>query len=118
MEDIDLSYLRAIASDSNEFMIEMIDLFLEQTPDYFNQLQQAVGEKNWKDVAALAHKIKPTLAFMGFNAAKEDIEVIEKKARALDNVEAIPELLDQLRADCFSLFAKLKDVRAQLAADV
>jgi HPt (histidine-containing phosphotransfer) domain-containing protein len=116
--EIDLSYLRAIASDSNEFMIEMIDLFLDQTPEYFNQLQDAVNEKNWKEVAGLAHKIKPTLAFMGIDAARADIEEIEKKARSLDRVEEIEPQLVKLRAACTTLFAKLREVRTQLAAGV
>ncbi len=117
-KEIDLSYLRAIASDSNEFMIEMIDLFLGQTPEYLHQLQEATDRKDWKEVAGLAHKIKPTLAFMGLNAARADIEEIEKKARSQEKLEEIAPQLDQMRSACVVLFGKLKDVRTQLAAGI
>jgi HPt (histidine-containing phosphotransfer) domain-containing protein len=116
--EIDLSYLRAIASDSNEFMIEMIDLFLGQTPEYFNQLQAATEKEDWMEVANLAHKIKPTLAFMGLTVAREDIEEIEKKARSQENVEEIPFQFERMRAACETLFVKLKAVRTQLAAEI
>ena len=36
--NLDLSYLQDVANGSNEFMIQMIDLFLNQTPGYFEQL--------------------------------------------------------------------------------
>ncbi|HEY0895222.1 MAG TPA: Hpt domain-containing protein [Sphingobacteriaceae bacterium] len=117
-KEIDLSYLRAIASDSNEFMIEMIDLFLGQTPEYFSQLQEAADNQNWKEVASLAHKIKPTLAFMGLNAARADIEDIEKKARLQEKPEEIAPRLDKMRSACEILFRKLKDVRTELAAGI
>ena len=38
--NLDLSYLQDVANGSNEFMIEMIQLFLDQTPGYFEQLDQ------------------------------------------------------------------------------
>ena len=116
--DIDLSYLRTIAGDSAEFMIEMIDLFLDQTPGYFDQLQLAVDEGNWKAVADTAHKIKPTLAFVGVNTAKQEIESIEKKARSLENVDEIPSQLRTLRAACSNLYENLRKVRAELESEL
>lgn len=116
--ELDLSYLRDIASGSAEFMIEMIDIFLDQTPEYFTQLEAAVAEKNWKGVADVAHKIKPTLAFMGVNSAKQDIEDIEHKARAVNNVDDIEPQFNLLKERCSNLFLKLKQVRTELEAEL
>ena len=54
---VDLSYLQDVVNCSDEFMIEMIDLFIAQTPVYFEELDQFINESNWSRVAEIAHKI-------------------------------------------------------------
>ena len=52
--NLDLSYLNDISGGSAEFMIEMIDIFLEQTPLYFNDMAAAIQRKDWATVANVA----------------------------------------------------------------
>ena len=111
---IDLSYLRDVSSGSNEFMIEMIELFLEQTPAYFEQLRQFINEENWPRVAEIAHKIKPTLAFMGADGAKDNMAEIEINARNLTNVESISPAFKSLNEFSEELFIKLTEVKKEL----
>jgi HPt (histidine-containing phosphotransfer) domain-containing protein len=111
---IDLSYLRDVSSGSNEFMVEMIDLFLEQTPGYFEQLSQFIAEENWVRVAEIAHKIKPTLAFMGANAAKEKMAEIETNARSLTNTTSIAPVFKSLHQFSGNLFIKLIEAKKEL----
>lgn len=112
--NIDLTYLRDVSSGSNEFMIEMIDLFLDQTPDYFNQLDKYIKEENWAKVAEISHKIKPTLAFMGADAAKDSMADIETNARNLTDTEKIGPAFSALYVFSEDLFLKLKEVRKEL----
>jgi HPt (histidine-containing phosphotransfer) domain-containing protein len=112
--NIDLSYLRDVSSGSNEFMIEMIDLFLEQTPGYFEQLNQFIEEENWPKVAEIAHKIKPTLAFMGADAAKEHMAEIETKARNVSDTREISPVFKNLHEFSKVLFVKLAEVKTEL----
>ena len=111
---VDLSYLEDIAGGSNEFIIEMIDMFLEQTPGYCLQIKQAIIDKDWKKVSDLAHKVKPTLAFMGSNAAKETMAGIEMDSRNLVNLDTIGATFDMLYTDCQQLFVDLKIAREAL----
>ncbi|MES2873692.1 MAG: Hpt domain-containing protein [Bacteroidota bacterium] len=111
---IDLSYLRDVSSGSNEFMIEMIELFLEQTPAYFEQLDQFISEENWTRVAEIAHKIKPTLAFMGADAAKESMAEIESNARSLKNTDSIAPAFKSLYVFSEDLYNKLSEVKKEL----
>ena len=108
---IDLSYLEDIAGGSNEFIIEMIDMFLEQTPAYCIEIKQGIQDKDWKKVSDLAHKIKPTLAFMGSHAAKETMATIEMDARNLVNLDSIGDTFDRLHVVCLQLFIDLKIAR-------
>ena len=112
--NIDLSYLRDVSSGSNEFMIEMIDLFLDQTPGYFDNLDQFINEENWAKVAEIAHKIKPTLAFMGADAAKDSMANIETSARNLTDLETVSPAFSVLKGFSKDLFIKLKEVKEEL----
>ncbi|HEY1009217.1 MAG: Hpt domain-containing protein [Daejeonella sp.] len=111
---IDLSYLRDVSSGSNEFMVEMIELFLDQTPGYFEQLKQFISEENWAKVAEIAHKIKPTLAFMGADAAREGMAEIEANARSLVNTEKIAPAFKSLYDFSGDFFTKLAEVKKDL----
>lgn len=112
--NVDLSYLRDVASGSNEFMVEMIELFLIQTPDYFEQLDQLIIQGDWIRVADIAHKIKPTLSFMGVDSARESMSVIEENARSGKNLESIPPAFKLLKDMSKDLFLKLSDIKSEL----
>ncbi|WP_207427277.1 Hpt domain-containing protein [Pedobacter sp. SYSU D00535] len=115
---IDLSYLSEIAGGSAEFMIEMIDIFIEQTPLYMEQMEEAVKASDWKGVGDVAHKIKPTLAFMGLESAKEQMAEIERKARTQDGVEAIEGQFYDIKQKCNNLYQDLDKAREELKAQL
>lgn len=115
---VDLAYLSEIAGGSAEFMIEMIDIFIEQTPIYMEELESALAASNWKTVGDVAHKIKPTLAFMGFEEARDQMASIEKKARTLDAVEEIPGMYSALKEQCVGLFSGLEKAKEELKAQL
>jgi HPt (histidine-containing phosphotransfer) domain-containing protein len=114
--DIDLSYLSDVANGSTEFIIDMIDIFIDQTPIYVKQLGLAIQEKDWKSVADISHKIKPTLAFMGVIKARDDMEEIESSARALENLDQIQQKFNDLEIICNRLFARLEELKKELQA--
>lgn len=111
--EIDLSYLNEIACGSVEFMIDMIDIFLEQTPLYMEQLVAAVKEKDWKTTGDIAHKIKPTLAFIGVNSAKDAMAEVERKARTLTSLETMEEEVNEIYEVCTSLYNKLEQAKVE-----
>ncbi|HEX7367803.1 MAG TPA: Hpt domain-containing protein [Pelobium sp.] len=114
---IDLSYLKEVASDNVDFMVEMIDIFLNQTPDYVCVLSDAVAQKDWPKIAEMAHKIKPTLAFMGANEAKEKMASIEARAREKQDYEGISTDFNNLKNDFNLLFSGLEAKKDELLAN-
>ncbi len=112
--NLDLSYLQDVANGSNEFMIQMIDLFLNQTPGYFEQLDQLIKDLNWPLVAEISHKIKPTLTFMGIESARANMAEIEQNARNLENLDTIPPAFKLLKEMSVELFLKLAQIKSDL----
>lgn len=113
--NVDLSYLKEISGGSAEFIVEMIDVFIEQTPQYFENLKTAIDARDWKRTGDAAHKIKPTLAFIGAEDAKSAMAEIERIARsAEEGVEQIDLIFAPMYASLDKLINELKTARAEL----
>ena len=116
--NLDLSYLQDVANGSNEFMIDMMEMFLKQTPGYFEQLDQLIKDENWPVVADISHKIKPSLTFMGIESARVSLDEIEHNARNLKNLETITPAFKILKEMSVQLFIKLAQVKSDLEKTV
>lgn len=112
--EISLAYLHDIADGSNEFMVEMIDIFLQQTPDYIQQIELGIRTKDWSTVAEIAHKIRPTFAFIGVDEAKEVMSLIETKARSGKDLDTIEPEFNQFKGMSTSVLTKLNQIRNDL----
>ena len=112
--DLNMDYLTELTGGSAEFMIEMIDIFLEQTPLYFEQMGEALQAGDWKNVAGIAHKIKPTFAFMGIDSAREDMQNLEHLVRKQESVAGIEPDYIRLKSLADQLYAKLEEVKTNL----
>jgi HPt (histidine-containing phosphotransfer) domain-containing protein len=114
---IDLTYLKEVATGDTEFIIEMIDIFLLQTPGYVEQLTAAVDQKDWIKMADLSHKIKPTLAFMGVESAKNTLQEIETKSRNQEDYDGIVSEYNKMIPVFKVIFLKLEDKKIELLAE-
>jgi len=111
---LDLTYLRDMSGNSIEFMIEMIDMFKQQTPLYINDLEQALFERDWAKVSSFAHKIKPTFSYVGREDAKDHMQMIEHNARDLKDVEGLATAFEELTAFTKVLYTQLDAAKADL----
>lgn len=115
---LDLSYLREMSGDSAEFMMEMIDMFKQQTPVYISDLKQAIVEQNWSKVSSCAHKIKPTFAYVGRVDAKDHMQIMEHDARDLKNLAELPAKFEEINDFIQVLYKQLDEAKADLAKRV
>lgn len=79
--DFDLSFLYEIADGSNEFIVDSIDMFLQQTPELIKILGDTIAAGEWAAAGGAAHKLKPNLGFFGMldcQATLQDIELLCK----------------------------------------
>ncbi|AOM78579.1 Hpt domain-containing protein [Pedobacter steynii] len=113
-EPLDLSYLKDMSGDSAEFIIEMLDLFKAQTPAYVADLGKAIADKDWARASSCAHKIKPTFAYVGRNDAKDHMQMMERNARELNNVEELPQAFSEISAFAEVLYRQLDQAKAEL----
>ncbi|RZJ80132.1 MAG: Hpt domain-containing protein [Flavobacterium sp.] len=115
---LDLSYLREMSGDSAEFMIEMLDAFLTQTPIYISDLEREVIAENWKGASECAHKIKPTFFYIGREDVRDHMQEIERNARELKNIETIPTAFEEVRVFAPILYQQLEEAKIALTKEL
>jgi PAS domain S-box-containing protein len=104
----DLTFLHSIAKGSSEFMNKIINSFIKQTSEEINNLQLYLGRKDYAGIHAAAHKIKPSLHFVGITELKDPIANTEKYAKERVNLDALPALVNQIVDICNKAIAELK----------
>lgn len=110
---LDLSYLVGMVGHHPEFMIEIFDTFIQQTPIYLAEMDDALALKNWDEVSRCAHKLKPTFSYIGRNDIKDFVEEIELKARNHD-VNQIPAAIERLKIIVQIIYSQLDSVKKDI----
>lgn len=106
----DLAYLIGITKNDPQLMMEMIGIYLEQTPMLVEALKQSLQDKDWNAMHAAAHKMIPSFAIMGISP---DFEIIAKKvqtyAGTLSKENGIQGLVQQLEDVCIQACKELQE---------
>src|SRR5699024_2487390 len=61
---INLNYLKQRTKSNPLLMMEMISLYLEQTPSLVNSMKQSMKNENWAGLYASVHKMIPSFSIM------------------------------------------------------
>ncbi len=97
---VDLSYLNRRTKSNPQLMMEMISLYLDQTPALINEMKKNFTEKNWDGLSAAVHKIIPSFSIMGIS---NDYETLARKIyestkaqQAMDDIENMLRTLEDV----------------------
>ena len=97
---VDLSYLNRRTKSNPQLMMEMISLYLDQTPVLINEMKKNFSEKNWDGLSAAVHKIIPSFSIMGISNEYETLarKIYEstKAQQAMDDIENMLRTLEDV----------------------
>jgi len=107
---IDLDYLNHRTKSNPALMMEMISLYLEQTPPLINSMKQSLQNKDWKSLHAAVHKMIPSFSIMGMS---EHFEMMAKKVQEYAStqleMDGMPDLVLQLEKACTQACQELEE---------
>jgi CheY-like chemotaxis protein len=107
---VDLTYLYKRTKDHPDLMLEMIALYLEQTPVLTAQMGRGLLEKDWDLVYSSAHKMIPSFAIMGINKEFETMALkIQEYAASKKHLDEIGELISDIEAISSQACIELKE---------
>ncbi len=106
---IDLNYLNRRTKSNPKLMMEMISLYLEQTPSLIGIMKQSLKDKDWKSLHSAAHKMIPSFSIIGMSVDFEEIaKKVQEFASTQQQTEGIPDLMTQLENACIQACAELE----------
>jgi PAS domain S-box-containing protein len=107
---IDLLYLNQRTKSNPKLMMEMIGLYLTQTPPLLDTIKQSLAAQNWQVLGAAAHKMIPSFSIMGMSPDYENMaKKIQEFATAQEKKEGIQELVLQLEEVCLQACIELEE---------
>ncbi len=110
----DLTYLKNICDGDKDFMKEMITTFLDNTPTALTEMKANSEKNNCLAVSQLAHKIKPSIAFMGIEQGKELIKELENNSEQLLQTNVLKQMVAELDQLCETAYVELKEALTSL----
>lgn len=105
---INLDYLSRTTRGNTALMMEMISLYIEQTPPYIKAIKNGLKIKDWDVVRAVAHKMIPTFSIVGIS---QEYEIMARKIQELAGTnnpgKEIGELVLKLESVCMQACEEL-----------
>ncbi|MGQ0829319.1 MAG: Hpt domain-containing protein [Bacteroidota bacterium] len=108
MKRTDLTYLKELANGSNQFMTEMITLFITQTPEALQNIEKYFQNKDWKSLRTVVHKMKPSVSLFGLKEIEGDVRTIEEAAANETNLDQLPQLISKVTTVCKEAIEELE----------
>ncbi|NPA37238.1 MAG: Hpt domain-containing protein [Chlorobi bacterium] len=87
---INLTYLESISDGDNEIIKELINIFIEQVPEFYEGFDESFENRDWLKIASFAHKAKSSVLSMGMEElGNKDLKNLELvcKQMVLNEIE-------------------------------
>jgi PAS domain S-box-containing protein len=106
----DLDYLTRRTKANPALMMEMISIYLEQTPALISNMKQSWADKNWEALQSAVHKMIPSFSIMGIHNNFEKMAIhVKDYAGSQEQSPEINDLILQLEEVCTQACAELTE---------
>jgi len=106
----DLEYLIKRTKSNPKLIMDMISLYLEQTPPLILAMKQSMHEKDWKLLYSAVHKMIPSFSIMGISIDFENMaRKVQEYANNQQQTDGIPEMVLQLEKVCVQACEELEE---------
>jgi signal transduction histidine kinase/DNA-binding response OmpR family regulator len=113
-----LKELERVTFGEKQFMLDMLESTLKNTPLDLEQMLISVGKRDLEDVSRLCHKIKPVASLIGSIEFRKNLEQIEKLCKTPSNQYPIEVLVNQTLDLYQKIAEQLTETKMNLLADI
>ena len=92
---IDLSYLKEMSGNNKDIMVEMVEVFIEQNPEFTEGIFSHFENRQWTELGAVAHKAKSSVRIMGMDELGDCLEKIEHYSKGNQKIELQQKIEDR-----------------------
>lgn len=91
-------------------MMEMIAIYLKQTPPLVYKMKLGLSDKDWNSLFTAVHKLIPSFTIMGINKDYETMaRKIQELTRKKEHLNEVQELVLQIENVCTQPIKELKE---------
>jgi HPt (histidine-containing phosphotransfer) domain-containing protein len=106
----DLDDLKRRTKSNSDLIMQMISLFLEQTPSLINTMKESLKEKDWDSLRSAAHKMIPSFSIMGISDEFEKMtRQVQDYSGDIQHTERISGLVLQIENVCTQACDELEE---------
>jgi HPt (histidine-containing phosphotransfer) domain-containing protein len=102
------AYLNEITGNNSEIFEQIVLLFITEAPKDLEKLVDFCASENWEATGKQAHKIKSSVANFGLTDLKELFLSIEQEGKQQNNIEQIPDWVNEAKIRLERVIVKLK----------
>ena len=105
----DLDYLIHRTKSDSKLMMDMISIYLEQTPPLVNAMKQHFHDRDWKALHSVVHKMIPSFSIMGISSDFENMAKKIQDAATQQQVDGIHDMILRLDTVCAQACRELEE---------
>jgi PAS domain S-box-containing protein len=106
----DLGYLNRCTKSNSVLMMEMIKLYLEQTPPLISKLKQSLKNNDFNSLASAIHKLIPSFLIMGIHKDFENMaKKVQEYANTQQHLDELADLVVQIDNVCTQACEELQE---------
>ncbi|MEM9935747.1 MAG: ATP-binding protein, partial [Bacteroidota bacterium] len=106
-----LDELVKLTNNNPAFMVNMLKIFVDNTPDYMKKMAVALQKEDWEMVGAMAHKTIPSCRHLGLDATVKRLKKIETDVKNRSGLKRLPDKVVEV-------LQELKEVVKMVQADM
>ncbi|MGB1383896.1 MAG: Hpt domain-containing protein [Flavobacteriales bacterium] len=111
----DLTYLQQVFHGNEAMVQQIVELFLEQAPQFSTEMDMCIRQARWSDLHPVAHKLKSSVNMLGMAGLAPLVLEIERKSKFNQDLASLPGLVSDLNSEmelvCQTLSHDLNEVR-------
>ena len=111
---VDMTYLREMTEGDNDLLKEMFDIFFVQVEEFKEEMNKYFSEKNYDDLAKVAHKAKSSIAIMGMSELADDLKKFELMLKKSEEIDQYPKYISKFENQCQLAVEELKELYKEL----
>jgi signal transduction histidine kinase/CheY-like chemotaxis protein/HPt (histidine-containing phosphotransfer) domain-containing protein len=104
----DLDELKKITRGDEKFLHKIVEMFIANTPQNLEKMQEALENKNWNTIGMIAHKMRPSYSHFGMDEMAEKLKEIEAGAGEEKNLEKVEKLTQEVLEDSQKVITELE----------
>ena len=105
----DLTKLSKLLSDNKDEIMDLLEKFIELTPEYSAALFTAYEQNKIDDIARTSHKIKSSLELIASGNLRSNIKLINEYSRTGEHLDKLPKLVKYYRENVPVLLSQLSE---------